>query len=160
MADAPALLSLHRSVLEEGRYFITDVAEFHNSIARQEELIRMLYRHPGSCMFVARLEQQLVGMVLIRGGVLQRMQHVGKLEIFVSADCRGVGVGGALMEAALTWAEEHPTLRKLGLSVFEDNTRAVAVYRAAGFAVEGRRVGEYMELDGSLRNDLLMYRRV
>ncbi len=157
LSDAPELLALHRAILSEGRYFITSVAECHDSLDRQRLIMRQLISQENSCQLLARQGDQLVGMVLIRGGFLKRMAHVGKLEIFLSAECRGKGIGRVLMDAALDWAREHPTLSKIGLTVFEDNTRAVNLYRSMGFEIEGRRVGEYREPDGTLRNDLLMW---
>jgi ribosomal protein S18 acetylase RimI-like enzyme len=61
-----------------------------------------------------------------------------------------------LMHAAVDWAVSHADVSKIGLAVFEDNTRAIAMYTSFGFVVEGRRAGEYREADGSLRSDLLM----
>ena len=157
LADAADLMALHRSVLEEGRYFITLAEEFHNSLERQRMIMRQLITQDNSCMLLARAHGQLVGMVLIRGGFLQRMAHVGKLEIFLRSDCRGKGVGRTLMDAVLQWARDHAVLAKIGLSVFEDNERAVQLYRSMGFQIEGRRVGEYKEPDGTMRGDLLMW---
>jgi ribosomal protein S18 acetylase RimI-like enzyme len=88
------------------------------------------------------------------------MAHVGRLEMYVDSTARGQGVGRCLVEAAMGWAEANPLLSKVGLSVFEDNARAVALYEHFGFVPEGRRVGEYREPTGVLRNDLLMCRRV
>jgi ribosomal protein S18 acetylase RimI-like enzyme len=155
--DAAELMALHRSVLEEGCYFITLVEEFHNNVERQRLIMRQLLTQDNSCQMLARAEGQLIGMVLIRGGFLRRMSHVGKLEIFLRADCREKGAGRTLMCAALEWARAHTHLTKIGLSVFEDNERAVQLYRSMGFQVEGRRVAEYQEPDGTLRNDLLMW---
>ncbi|MFT5685667.1 MAG: ribosomal protein S18 acetylase RimI-like enzyme [Myxococcota bacterium] len=157
LSDAAELLELHRNILEEGRYFITSAEEFHDSLERQRAIMRQLISQDSSCQLLARQDGRLVGMVLIRGGFLARMAHVGKLEIFLSADCRGKGLGWTLMVAALDWARDQAVLRKIGLTVFEDNTRAVGLYRALDFEVEGRRVGEYREPDGTLRSDLLMW---
>ena len=157
LSDAQELLALHRTILEEGRYFITSVTEFHNSLERQQGLMRQLLSQENSCQLLVRQDERLVGMALIRGGFLLRMEHIGKLEIFLHADCRGEGIGRLLMEEALGWAREHALLSKIGLTVFEDNTRAVGLYRSMGFQIEGRRVGEYREFDGTLRNDLLMW---
>ncbi len=157
LSDAPELLELHRTILEEDRYFITSAEEFHDSLERQRMLMRQLINQGNSCQLLARLDGRLVGMVLIRGGFLLRMEHVGKLEIFLHAGCRGKGIGRMLMESALGWARDHAVLSKIGLTVFEDNTRAVGLYRALGFVVEGRRLGEYREHDGTLRSDLLMW---
>jgi len=155
--DAPELLALHRSILEEGRYFITSAEEFHNSLERQRIIMRLLISQDNSCQFLARSSGRLIGMVLIRGGFLQRMKHVGKLEIFLSPDRRGRGGGRLLMDMALDWARKHGTISKIGLTVFEDNTRAVRLYRSLDFEIEGRRAGEYREPDGTLRTDLLMW---
>ena len=88
------------------------------------------------------------------------MRHVGKLEIFVAQAARGRGVGRELMQAALTYSTRNATLRKLGLTVYADNHRAVHLYMSFGFAQEGRRLGEYMEEDGRLRDEVLMFRWV
>jgi len=81
---------------------------------------------------------------------------VGMIEIFVERTARGQGVGRALMEAAIHWAELNPILRKLSLHVFEDNERAVKLYKDLGFHTEGCLRGEFQEMDGTLRNDLMM----
>ena len=62
----------------------------------------------------------------------------------------------ALVEAAQRRAAMSGVLRKLSLAVLADNAAAVALYEACGFRVEGRRVGEYLEADGTARDDLLM----
>ena len=73
---------------------------------------------------------------------------------------RGRGVGRALLTAGLEWAIENPTIEKVGLSVFSDNERAIALYRLLGFEEEGCRRGEYRMDDGSYRDDLLLQRSV
>ena len=158
--DAAGVVSLHRSVLEEGRYFITHSDEFGGSVEQKAALIRAFQRQENCCFFVARLGEAVVGMVSLRGGQLRRMRHVAKLEIFVATRLRGHGVGRALVDAALQWATRHPTLTKVGLSVFDDNVRAIKLYQTLGFLEEGRRPEEYREDDGTLRGDVLMYRWV
>jgi ribosomal protein S18 acetylase RimI-like enzyme len=44
--------------------------------------------------------------------------------------------------------------------VFEDNLRAVDLYQRSGFRTEGRLEAEFQEVDGTLRNDLVMALRV
>ena len=159
-SDAAALVRVHLSVLEEGRFFITRPAEFAASAERKASLIEAFTRQPNCCFLVARLDGVIVGMVSLRGGLLGRMAHVAKLEIFISAAARGRGVGRALMDAVLDWAINNAALLKIGLSVFDDNTRAIALYTMLGFQEEGRRPSEYCEEDGTLRGDVLMYRWV
>jgi RimJ/RimL family protein N-acetyltransferase len=88
------------------------------------------------------------------------MRHCAKLEIMVAERSRGQGVGRRLMSAAMEWAVAHPTITKVGLSVFSENVRATKLYREFGFVEEGHRVREYRLEDGSYRDDVLMYRWV
>ncbi len=53
-------------------------------------------------------------------------------DIIVTADWRGRGVGRALIEAAQTYAKSRDCC-KLTLEVLEGNTRAIGLYRSAGF---------------------------
>jgi ribosomal protein S18 acetylase RimI-like enzyme len=158
--DAHSILSLYKSVLTEDRWFITDRKEFVGTVGWQRRIIVELTRRENACCMVARLADEIVGVVTVQGGRLARMAHVGKIETFVDQQCRGMGVGRALMSALITWAEENTALSKLGLYVFEDNIRAIKLYRHFGFEVEGRRANEYREPDGRMRTDLLMYRWV
>jgi GNAT superfamily N-acetyltransferase len=53
-------------------------------------------------------------------------------DIAVTAQCRGRGVGRALMAAAEAYAKERGCC-KLTLEVLEGNTRAIGLYRSVGF---------------------------
>jgi ribosomal protein S18 acetylase RimI-like enzyme len=109
---------------------------------------------------VARVTGQIVGMLTVHGGALERMRHTGKLEIMVARSARRWGVGRALMSACVDWAEQSKIVLKLGLSVFTTNERAIALYREFGFVEEGRRPREYRMEDGTFREDVLMYRLI
>lgn len=49
----------------------------------------------------------------------------------------GRGIGGVLMDAALTWARRTPMLRRVSLLVFADNLSARRLYDESGFLHEG-----------------------
>mgnify|MGYP002882586694 CR=1 FL=1 len=158
--DAHAILQLYKQVLTEDQWFITHREEFVGTVGWQRRIIVELTRRENACCLVARQGDSIAGVVTVQGGRLGRMQHVGKIETFVDRHHRGLGVGRALMTSVIAWSETNPILSKLGLYVFEDNERAIQLYRSCGFEVEGRRDGEYREPDGTLRADLLMYRWV
>lgn len=158
--DAPAVLAIRYAVLAEGKWFITEAHEFGESVASKEHHILDLQRSPNSIFLVARREKRLVGYLTIQGGLLSRMRHVGKLEILVEQASRGKGAGEALLRSCIDWANRNPHLVKIGLNVFADNERAIALYRKLGFVEEGRRPREYRMADGTWRDDVLMYRFV
>lgn len=158
--DAPAILALHRRVLEEGEWFITEPDEFPEGVESKVGAIREAARSPNGVLLVARRGHALVGWVQVVGGGRRRTRHVGRIEMMVDGRHRGAGVGTALMQAVVDWATHHPIVRKLSLNVFAHNARAIALYRKFGFEEEGRRDGEYLFADGTFRADLLMARRV
>ena len=155
-ADAATVVAMYRRILEEGCWFITYPDEFQGTEESQAKIIREWNCEPNSRFMVARIGPKIVGAISVTGGNKDRIKHVGMIEVFVDRHARGKGVGRALMEAAMVWAENNPILRKLSLHVFEDNVRAVALYKNLGFEVEGRLVSEFQEMDGTLRNDLQM----
>jgi ribosomal protein S18 acetylase RimI-like enzyme len=74
----------------------------------------------------------------------------------VLREYRNTGIGSALTEASIGWAEETG-LHKLCLSVFSSNTSAIALYKKFGFVEEGRR-REQICIDGKYVNEILMAR--
>ena len=157
-SDAAAVVELYRRILAEGRWFMTHLDEFTGTDEWQAKVIREWNEEANSRFLVARMGGAVVGAMSITGGNKDRTKHVGLIEIFVDRPARGLGVGRSLMEAGIMWAERSPIVHKLALHVFEDNERAVDLYRRLGFVVEGRLIGEFQERDGTLRNDLVMAR--
>ncbi|MFA3918793.1 GNAT family N-acetyltransferase [Ruegeria hyattellae] len=51
---------------------------------------------------------------------------------------QGKGVARALMEAIIASCDTHLGIRRLSLTVWVDNTRAIDLYQALGFQEEGR----------------------
>lgn len=80
---------------------------------------------------------------------------VAMLGMLVVPEARGRGGGRLLLDTALQWARGSD-LRKLELEVFVENGRAIALYVAAGFGVEGIRRDHYRRRDGTLRSTLIM----
>jgi len=77
----------------------------------------------------------------IAGALVMFPTNGGELflhKIMVHPDCRGEGIGTALMQAALNQAE-RPVL----LTVAPGNESAIALYRKLGFEVLERRDGYY-----------------
>jgi putative acetyltransferase len=77
----------------------------------------------------------------------------------ILAQARGQGGGRALLVAIQEHARATDA-HKISLEVWTDNARAIALYAAAGFEVEGLRRDHYRRRDGSLRSTLIMAWRV
>jgi putative acetyltransferase len=89
---------------------------------------------------VAVAEGRLVGNIgIAREAGLDA--HVATLGMSVDKEWRGRGVGSALLGEALRWARSVG-VEKVSLTVYQHNTRAVALYRKFGFVDEGRLSGQ------------------
>jgi putative acetyltransferase len=76
--------------------------------------------------------------------------------MWVLPEHRGKGGGRMLLDAAL--AARPQDAHKIELEVFPENEAAAALYRSAGFEVEGRRRAHFRRRDGSLRSSVIMSR--
>ena len=93
----------------------------------REGIERYLRRNPDTC-FVAVKEQKIVGVILSgHDGRRGFIHHTA-----VHPDCRGQGIGAALVEAALH-ALRGEGINKVALVVFERNSSGNAFWEKMGF---------------------------
>jgi L-phenylalanine/L-methionine N-acetyltransferase len=86
-----------------------------------------------------------------------RQQHVASLGIAVADAYQGRGVGRALMNACLDFADRWANYARVELTVHADNVRAVKLYESLGFAYEGR-LKDYSYREGGYIDALFMGR--
>lgn len=86
-----------------------------------------------------------------------RTRHVAGLGLCVAPAWWGRGVGSALMQRLLDWADHWAGLLRIELGVFPDNARAIALYRKFGFELEGTQRAWALR-DGAYVDSLMMAR--
>jgi len=79
---------------------------------------------------------------------------VAELGILVLPPHRGQGVGRRLMAYALDWTADQG-LKKITLSVFATNRRAIRMYEQLDFTTEGKRKMQY-SIQGEYVDEILM----
>lgn len=101
---------------------------------------------------VAERDGAIVGSAgLHPAGLSLRRRHAMGLGISVAAHAQGQGVGHALMEALLDYADNWGQVLRTELTVYADNARAIRLYERYGFVVEGTmrayalRAGRYVD---------------
>lgn len=101
------------------------------------------------------------GQVLAAGGIHRepnpRRQHAGSLFLVVHEAHQGHGVGRALLDALLAYADDWLGLVRLELVAYPDNLRAISLYESVGFEREGVLRQEALR-DGRYEDGLLMAR--
>ncbi len=86
-----------------------------------------------------------------------RRAHAGVIGIMVGDPYHGQGIGTALLTALLDLADHWLGLTRLELTVFADNSRAIALYQRLGFVQEGH-LRAYALRDGIVADSLTMAR--
>jgi putative acetyltransferase len=150
--DAPALVALAEAVgREEGRWILS--SEWR-SVADERRYLKTVRRHPDAVVFVAEVDDRVVGRLSLARDPHPASRHVADLGLMVDARHRGLGVGRALLEEAVRWAH-RAGIGKLELHVFPWNAAAIALYERFGFEQEGLRRGHYVR-DGEEVDAVLM----
>jgi ribosomal protein S18 acetylase RimI-like enzyme len=75
--------------------------------------------------------------------------------MWVAASHRGEGIGRSLLDECLRWARDEGA-HKVALEVWPHNAPAIALYRAYGFEIEGRKLRHYRRRNGELWDSVLM----
>ncbi|MBK8170459.1 MAG: GNAT family N-acetyltransferase [Sandaracinaceae bacterium] len=86
---------------------------------------------------VAEIRGVIVGEVSVTARSRERIRHTATLGMMVHEKYQGRGVGGALLDAAVDYAENWAGILRIELEVFVDNVAAIALYRSRGFNIEG-----------------------
>jgi len=87
--------------------------------------------------FVAEIGNELIGNVSISLETRVRRRHAANLGLVVKDTHFGKGVGRRLMKHATEMCDNWLGIRRIELTVFDDNERAIALYRQFGFEEEG-----------------------
>jgi putative acetyltransferase len=107
-------------------------------------------------VLVAIVNGKVVGKLSLHVGTGRRA-HSAYIGMMVHADFQGQGVGTALMEAAIDLAENWLNISRIELTVFPDNTPALALYKRFGFEIEGT-LRQYVFRKGQFIDTYLMAR--
>ena len=91
------------------------------------------------------LDDAIAGLVSITADFHERIRHIGQVFIVVKRAFWNQGLGKFLLEEAIDWAENSGVIRRLELTVQVRNERAVHLYQAFGFEIEGiQKRGAYL----------------
>lgn len=88
-------------------------------------------------VYVALVDGEIVGNLGFEVCTSPRRRHVASLGMGVKDDAQGRGVGTALLATVIDLADNWLNLKRIELTVYSDNDRAINLYKKFGFAVEG-----------------------
>jgi L-phenylalanine/L-methionine N-acetyltransferase len=86
---------------------------------------------------VAERDGRMVGSAGLHPAPQLRRRHCAHIGISVAPTAQRSGVGTALMQAMCDYADNWAQILRVELTVFTDNTGAIALYQRFGFRIEG-----------------------
>lgn len=158
--DAKEMLDIQRAVLAERDFLMTTLEEFDQTIEGQQSWIQAKMNHERETILVAEVNERIVGWIVFQSSPRKRLAHTGSFGMMVHKDFRDQGIGKALLQELLRWAEQNRFIEKVCLGVFSTNEHAIALYKKLGFIEEGRKVNEVKLSDEAYVDDVLMYKNV
>jgi putative acetyltransferase len=118
---------------------------------------RLDERDPANSQLGAVIDGKLIGVTGLERPVALRRAHVGSLFLAVQDAYEGRGAGSALMQALLDLADRWLNIRRMELTVYADNARAIGLYEKHGFVREGLHQ-DFAFRDGAFVSALAMAR--
>lgn len=83
------------------------------------------------------IEGEIIGNLGFELASNPRRRHTGTFGMGVKQDFQGRGVGQALLQTAIDLADDWLNLKRIELTVYVDNERAINLYKQFGFEIEG-----------------------
>jgi ribosomal protein S18 acetylase RimI-like enzyme len=135
--DAESYRQLRLEALEREPLAFTDSVAAHQATTLDSIRNRLSAGHD-NFVLGAFIDSQLIGMA---GFVRQRgekIRHRGGIRsVYVSQECRGKGVGRALLGELIGLVQLLPDMEQVTLAVSSQNIGAKSLYESLGFEVYG-----------------------
>ena len=120
--DVPAIVLIANETVAEDRWVTRAPGEEYHASDFLEDL-----DVPNRTLIVATIDDCIVGLIRLRP--FEGNMHFG---LVVRRQNRGMGVGRALLDAAIEWSKGIG-VKVLHLTVFSHNAAAIELYRRSGF---------------------------
>ena len=158
--DTNSLHELSAEILREREFMITLPEEFLFTEEQERIWLKQHDDNPSAIFLLAFAESMLIGYLHFACEERRRRAHSGRFGMAVRKEWREKGVGRALLQALLDWAQDNPLVEKVWLEVFAINSWGIHLYEELGFVEEGRLSKEIKIAPGHYVDLVLMSRFV
>jgi len=153
--DAAELCVLLPQLHIESDFLGWMTGEWNMTVQQEREFIREHLAVPRQALFCVESDGAIVAICGAQQTKFRRNAHVAEIGMSVRKAYWGQGIGRTTGEYLKEWGR-NVGLRKLTLRVFDDNARAIALYRSLGFIEEGRLRQDVLRAGGGYSDTLVM----
>lgn len=155
--DAEQLIELIPRLETETDFLLREPGEFKITLEQERAYIKNKLESENDLFLVAEVNGKIVGTLGFGGNTLKRYRHQGQFGMAVLKKYWGKGIGSALLETLLEWADSKGLLR-ISLQVYATNERAKKLYKKFGFEEEGRLRKDCILSSGEVIDTIIMAR--
>ena len=135
--DAESYRQLRLEALEREPLAFTDSVAAHQAMTL-ESIRNRLGSAEDNFVLGAFIDRQLIGMAGFFRRRGEKIRHRGGIwGVYVSEECRGKGVGRALLGELIGLVQLLPGIEQVALAVSSQNVGAKGLYESLGFEVYG-----------------------
>jgi len=138
IGEDEAVFRLIETLSDESNNFPFSSDDFGLTALNIGEYISYLNSRENSVFYIAKLDNEIVGLGYIEGGKRTRTSHCSNLGLGVLARYNSLGIGSMITKSLVEYARNGEVVAKIDLQVRTDNRRAINVYKKCGFLLEGK----------------------
>lgn len=154
--DAREMVDYLKTTAGESNYLTRSPEEVVITVPEEEAFLRLLMNDERRFMLNAFDGDKLIGNIyLAEIGSRKRIRHRASMGIAIIKDYWGLGIGRALIKAALQTAEKLG-FEQVELGVYANNENALKLYQSLGFEIYGRLPRACKLGNDNYQDDLLM----
>lgn len=135
--DAKDIINISQRIGGETDNLTFGMDDFYFTLEQQRIFISNMKRE-GFLYIAAICDNKIVGTLSFISSNRKRIIHRGEMGLGILKEYWGMGVGTALIDYFLEWANGDGVIKKIELQVREDNIRAINLYIKYGFKIEGK----------------------
>ena len=137
-ADAQAVIDNFKLTHGETDYLLSYPDENGFNVEQEGKFLKEKAESKNEVEILAVVNQTVVGTAGVDAvGTKFKLRHRAEFGVSVAEEYWGLGIGGALLDACVECARAAG-FTQLELDVVADNSRAISMYRKAGFVEFGR----------------------
>ena len=153
--DAKAMIDYLNQVGGESDNLLFGKNEFPLTVEQEIEFIKRVNNNENTLMLVGLINDAIVSIAQIDCHKRKRISHNSEIAISVKKEYWHRGIGSAVMEELIHFANNHSIIKNIGLGVKASNENAIKLYEKLGFVKVGYHK-DYFKINGVYDGLILM----